>query len=144
MTPAHDAEWEELDPDCGLVGFHEVLGLKVTGWSPGRVRIEFDVVQNQRNMNGLLHGGVAMSALDTAMGLAAFHRGPEKQRRVGATVSLTTQFQKSVSGGHLTVIGRVTGGGSKTFFVAGEVLDEEGDVCFTGSGVFKAFTNPTD
>lgn len=121
-----------------------LLGYVLERGADGRVRCRLDVGPQHLNRHGVLHGGFAASVLDTAMGAAAsLHVDPEGDGALPVTtISMTVQFQAPMHPGRLTAVGRVTGGGRRTLFVAGEAHDAEGRLIAGAMGTYKPVPPP--
>jgi uncharacterized protein (TIGR00369 family) len=117
--------------------FQAHLGFVMTGWSQDFARAELALGPQHGNRYGLPHGGIYATLLDTVMGFCGCFTGSADDRRYAMTLSLTTQFLSRPKGTILIAEGRRTGGGSRTFFAEGAVSDETGEICATGSGVFR-------
>jgi uncharacterized protein (TIGR00369 family) len=117
--------------------FQEHLGFAMTGWGPDFARCELPLAPHHGNRYGLPHGGIHATLLDTVMGFCGCFTGSAETRRFAMTLSLNTQFLSRPKGKLLIAEGRRTGGGSRTFFAEGTVMDETGELCATGTGVFR-------
>ena len=117
--------------------FQEHLGWELTDWSPDFARLEMPIAAFHGNRHGLPHGGVYATLLDTVMGFSGCFTGTTETKRFAMTLSLTTQYLSRPKGGMLIAEGRRTGGGNRTFFAEAKVMDETGELCATGTGVFR-------
>lgn len=54
--------------DAPHVPYDDLLGFRKTVVAPGDVRIELDVDERHHNPMGVLHGGILMGLMDSAMG----------------------------------------------------------------------------
>ncbi len=105
-----------------------------------RTEISLPIEDHHRNRRDVLHGGVLAMLLDSSLGYAASRHLAEDASVAVVTVSLTTNFLAPAEDGTVRAVGRVTGGGYKTIFAAGEVVDEAGNILATATGVFKRVT----
>ena len=115
--PARDHEmlWLEyfVKPDGGLVG--------VASFGPA-----------SEGAPGQAHGGAILTALDEALGAAAWHAG----HRV-LTARLSTEFRKSVPvGAHLLVETRIKARRHRLVVVAGTLQGEDGEIYAGAEGRF--------
>lgn len=120
-----------------FVGFNNVLGHRITGWRPGYVEMTLDVRPDLLNSSGVVHGGVLMSLLDSACGIASSFDEAAAQRRYCLTLNFTTHFIKSVSSGQLRIVARKRGGGRSIFVCEAEVLDDAGNPLAVANGTYK-------
>jgi uncharacterized protein (TIGR00369 family) len=89
------------------------------------------------NRQGLPHGGIHATLLDTTMGFAGCQTGDPDRRQMALTLSLTVNYLGQAQGTRLIAEARRTGGGKSTFFAEGTVRDESGAIVATGTGVFR-------
>ncbi|WP_172297026.1 PaaI family thioesterase [Pseudoruegeria sp. HB172150] len=113
------------------------LGCRVTGWAEGYARVEQEIVAHIMNRYGIPHGGIYAVLLDTAMGHAGAYTGDPDRKQLTMTLSMTTNFVSRPKGTRLIAEGRRTSGGRSTYFAEAEVRDETGELCATGTGVFR-------
>jgi acyl-CoA thioesterase len=110
----------------------ETMGIEVTSFTFGEVRLDAEVTHNLTNIYGIAHGGLAMVLADTAMGGACL--GCNK--RV-VTLSMNMNYLKALpEGTHVYAIGRVVHNGQHTMVCEADVIDEFGDVCLKTQGTF--------
>lgn len=110
-------------------------------------RVEASVPHNEKyanpGMGGRLHGGVVATVLDSVMGytlMAAL--GRTETRKVGPTVSLTTNFVSSADE-PLVAVGEIVRIGSSTAAINGELRGQDTDrVIATGQGVWRVYDEP--
>ncbi|MCI4368490.1 MAG: PaaI family thioesterase [Thermoplasmata archaeon] len=108
-------------------GFHREVGFELdplaTGEGVGTVR---GVVEKKHlNINGVVHGGVYATILDTAMGAAVVSLLAKGE--VTATTSLYVEFLRPAREGHeLVARGEVQRRGRHLAFVRGLLTDAEG------------------
>ncbi|WP_028670361.1 PaaI family thioesterase [Saccharospirillum impatiens] len=121
-------------------GYQALIGWEVKERQPGEVKIELALTHHHLNRSDYVHGGVLASLLDTAMSFAGLYSPAPQWVRKAVTLSMTTTFVSPVQQGTLTVIGRVRGGGRKTFMSTGEVFDEQGKLIAFGEGSFRLRT----
>lgn len=113
------------------------LGFQLTAWTTDFARIEAPLTQSLMNRQGLPHGGVHATLLDSAMGFAGCYTGDPDKQQMALTLSLTVNYLAQATGKLLIADGRRTGGGRKTFFAEGSVSDDTGTVIATATGVFR-------
>ncbi|QJQ94387.1 MULTISPECIES: PaaI family thioesterase [Halomonadaceae] len=120
-----------------LMGYHELLGMRVVEWSAGIAVVE--LVANERHLNrsGIVHGGVLTSMLDSALSLAGLYCDVPGRVRRGMTLSLTTTFVGPAGLGVLRATGRVRGGGRKVYMASGEVTAAQDELLAIAEGSFR-------
>ncbi|MFW2589431.1 PaaI family thioesterase [Sagittula sp. SSi028] len=108
------------------------------GHADGGARCMLDVSNKHSNRHNVLHGGIAATMLDNAMGATASLTVDPSGRTPFLTVSMTTQFlAPAFAGKRVTATGRVTGGGRSLLFLAAQLVDEDDRLIATATGVFK-------
>lgn len=121
-------------------GFQQSVGYALTEWRADFARIEQDIGPAVLNRQGIPHGGLHATLIDTAMGYAGCYTGDPAQTQKALTLSLTVNFLGQAKGTRLIAEGWRTGGGRKTYFAEARVTDETGALIATGSGVFRYLT----
>ena len=118
-----------------------LLGFAVTGWAENYARIELPLSDRLTNRQGLPHGGIHATLLDSAMGFAGCYTGDPDHRQMALTLSLTVNYLGQAQGGKLIAEGWRTGGGHKTYFAEGSISDSTGQQVATATGVFRYRTS---
>jgi len=117
--------------------FQQHLGFDLTGWRKDWARVELPIGTHLGNRQGIVHGGVHATLLDTAMGYAGCYTGDPDARVMALTLSLTVNYLNKASGLRLIAEANRTGGGRSTFFADATLKDETGAVIATATGVFR-------
>jgi uncharacterized protein (TIGR00369 family) len=112
------------------------------GWSlihadteRGEVEVSFEASENFLNPAGTVHGGFLTAMLDDTMGPAlAATLGPGLY---GATIELKVSFLRPAKPGRILGRGRIVHRGSTIAFLAGELLDDTGQVVAVGSATTR-------
>lgn len=120
-------------------GTQRLLGYVLdVGHEDGGARCHLDVTEVHANRHGVLHGGLASTVLDNAMGATCSLTVDESGRTPFLTISMSTQFlAPAYTGKRVTAAARVTGGGRSLLFVEAQLVDEDGRLIATATGVFK-------
>lgn len=120
-------------------GTQTLIGYVVDVGDPdGRGRCWLDIGPQHTNRHGVLHGGIATALLDNASGTTGSLTVDATGKAPFLTVTLTTQFIAPVSAGkRVTAMGRVTGGGRSILYIAADLVDEDGRLIASSTGVFK-------
>lgn len=117
--------------------FNAHIGCRLVDWGHGKARIELDVEPKHLNSQGIGHGGLLLSLLDSACGACGSLEPPPAPRSMSVTLSLSANFVQAMRGNKLIAEGTVTGGGRKIYFADATVRDETGQLIATASGAFK-------
>ena len=113
------------------------LGTRLTDWRENFARVECPLADFLLNRQGLPHGGIHALLLDTAMGYALSYTGDPQKRQGLLTLSMNVSYLAKAQGNRLICEGWRSGGGRRTGFAEGKVMDAEGRVVATGTGVFR-------
>ncbi len=108
-------------------GFHQEVGFRVDAAASGRgfVTVTGKVEPRHLNINGVVHGGVYATILDTAMGAAVVSLLSETETT--ATTSLYVEFLRAAREGEtLTARGEVLRRGRHIAFAEGNLLGADG------------------
>ncbi len=113
----------------------EFLGLDIgDGPVAGSVEATIVITDQHLNPNGVVHGGVIFSLIDTAMG-AATMRVLEEGCHC-ATVEVQTRFIRSATSGTLRGSASVIRRGRHLVHVESEVLNDQSQIVAMGTGTF--------
>jgi uncharacterized protein (TIGR00369 family) len=120
-------------------GAQKLIGYVLdVGQNDKRARCLLTVTDDHLNRHDVLHGGIASAVLDNAMGATSSLTADDTGRGPFMTVSLNTQVLAAAKkGDQLTATGNVVGGGLSIKFVEGQLLNAQGIIIATATGVFK-------
>ncbi len=109
------------------------IGFKVERVESGSVQLSFPMSENVTRWGGIIHGGVVMTALDNACGLAVMTVNPGKDQ---VTMELKVNFLEQLEDGPFHVLGRVIRSGRTAIVAEGEIRDSKGVLCAKGIGTW--------
>lgn len=113
------------------------------GQPDGRARCVLRLDDRHLNRQGILHGGLAATLLDNALGATASLTVDPTGRTPFTTLSLTVSFvAPGQAGDVLTATGQISGGGRRTVFLDGALTAQDGRVIATATGVFQRARQP--
>lgn len=115
----------------------ETLGFKLVEWSKDFARVELPLERHLMNRQGIPHGGVYATLLDTALGYAGCYTGSGEHKQLAMTLSLNVNYLSQPKGKVLICDGKRTGGGRKIYFAEGLLFDETGEQIASATGVFR-------
>jgi acyl-CoA thioesterase len=107
------------------------IGFKVEKVGSGSVQLSFPFSENVTRWGGIVHGGVVMTALDNACGLAAMTVNPGKNQ---VTMEFKVNFLEPLTDGPFKAVGRVIRTGRTVIVAEGEIRDSKGILCAKGIG----------
>ena len=113
-----------------------VIGFHIVAVGDGQAEFALEPRGDLENLVGALHGGVAASLLDTALGAAVQSLLPAGAR--SATLNLNVSYLRglAVSSGTITAQGRVVRLTRSAAFVEGAVTNSQGEVCAQAVATF--------
>jgi uncharacterized protein (TIGR00369 family) len=127
-------------PDQTPSPFINLVGAKTEEWREGYVRMSLVLEHKHTNPNGVMHGGVATSLMDEALGgVVASVRGLETMRAAPhATVDMNVSFLAGPrQGDEIVVEGRALKVGRSVAFCEAEVTRRgKGDLIAKGRFTF--------
>lgn len=101
----------------------------------GEVEVSFEATEDFLNPAGTVQGGFLTAMLDDTMGPALAATLDDGQ--YGTTIDLKVSFLRPAKPGRLTGRGRIVHRGGTIAFLAGELLDESGQVVAIGSATTR-------
>ncbi|MBY8991093.1 MAG: PaaI family thioesterase [Candidatus Lokiarchaeota archaeon] len=112
------------------IPFYTTLGLELLEIGNGRASFEININQHL-TQNGMVHGGVIASLIDSSCACAAFSLiFPEGYV---TTINLQVEFLKPVSNGKLLGKAKCIKAGKNIFFCKAKVWNENNNLISTGS-----------
>lgn len=118
-------------------GFNREIGFSISSWTDGEAQLQLQLQPKLLNRSDILHGGVSVTLLDVACGLAGCYCNVDGNARRAVTLSLNTQFMATATEGLLTAKSRKRSGGYKIYFADAELLDAEGNLLATAQGTYR-------
>ncbi len=134
---AHRRLARATGPFQQLVGYRSYLEPDLS------VRVELDIAEQHLSQYGIGHGGVTLTLLDTAGGLAVLAQAADAARI--ATISLATNFVRGLEAGKAMALGRVDYLGRAIAHASMELRAEsaEGPLLATARGAYRIFREDT-
>ena len=114
------------------------LGFRVEKVEPGRVQMSFPLSDNATRWGGMVHGGVVMTALDNACGLAVMTVNPGKDQ---VTMELKVNFLETLTDGPFHVQARVIRSGRTVLVAEGEISDSKDSLCAKAGGTWMVLNS---
>jgi uncharacterized protein (TIGR00369 family) len=123
--------WDIVEGRAPMPSVAELLGWKLITVDPdaGTIESAFTATDRFLNPRGVVQGGILAAMLDDTLGLAlAATLGPGQ---FAPTSDLHVQFLRPALPGRLVGRGRIVRRGKQVAFLAGELLDESGEIVAT-------------
>jgi acyl-CoA thioesterase len=118
-------------------GIFRYVNLRVDKVDSGNVQLSFPMSEKVTRWGGMVHGGVVMTALDNACGLAVMTVNPGKNQ---VTMELKVNFLEPLTNGPFRVLGRVIRAGRTAIVAEGEIRDSKDVLCAKGIGTWLVLT----
>lgn len=121
---------------CFVCGLENKFGLKTEFYEleNDELLAIFRPSEEHQSYPGRLHGGIAATILDEAIGRVIMTKGDEVW---GVTIDFSIRFRKPVPlDGDVRVVARLTEVGRRTFEGTGEILTSDGKVAVQGKGKY--------
>jgi uncharacterized protein (TIGR00369 family) len=138
-TPAQEQAQTQIRERMIQGAFTVEMGLQADGAGSGWATVSVELGPRHMNRNAIAHGGVVVTLLDTASGLACIFDDDGAVIRKVVTVSLNTHFLRPVSEGRLLATARVESG-RRTLSVSSTCVDAQGRLVASGQGIFQTVT----
>ena len=119
--------------------FAKLVGMQLVDIRPNEAVIEIEMRDDLRQPNGVLHGGVTATLIDTAMAFAV--RTYLTDTEPTATIDLTVHYLRPHVTGKASCTARVVRPGKRIFTVSAEVVNEEGKLIATGISTYTRLEN---
>ena len=119
----------KMDP----TGIASLLDIRCAEVEDGRVVFTCKTRPDFANPHGLLHGGIAATLLDSAMGCAVHTTLPANQAYTSLDISVRYIRAGSIDGGELRAEGRVVHRGRKVRTAEATLTDEAGKLIATAT-----------
>jgi uncharacterized protein (TIGR00369 family) len=103
------------------VPFAKLLGLELGEMKSGEASLHLNMRDELKQNQGVAHGGVVASLIDTAAAFAVVTR-LESGERV-TTTDLTIHYLRPITSGRLTATARIVRGGRRLFVLSVEVTN---------------------
>ncbi len=126
---------EELRARVARSEFHRTFGMEVDDADHGEVTLGWDARPEHLNLQGLVHGGVLATLLDTAMGLAI--RSALEPGRRHVTIEMGIHYLRPAHPGRLRARGRIARIGREIAFAEADVVDVQDRVLARATGTFS-------
>ena len=124
-----------MDPDeYGQFPLRKFLGMEVESSEAGRAVASLTVAEQMLNPNGVVHGGVLFTMVDTAMGKATM--SVLEPGQICASVEVQLRFMRPVTEGLLRAQSSVVRRGRTIVHLDAEVRGGDDTLFATGAGTF--------
>jgi uncharacterized protein (TIGR00369 family) len=132
-----EAQHERIARALETVAFGKLLGLKLESIKPGEATLSLEIRDDFMQNNGVVHGGVIASLIDSA---TAFSIIPllEKDERI-TTVDLNINYLRPLVSGTIKARARVLREGGRVIVTSADVFDPVGNLASTALSTYLRF-----
>ena len=123
---------DEAQALLDTVPLHANLGIEMDRYDEGHVTFRFTPPSAARSPDGIVHGGVLATALDTAATFAVI----SSLGHDASTVDIRIDYLRPATGETFRVEGRTIRSGSRLARADAEIMDTSDRVVATGRGAF--------
>jgi uncharacterized protein (TIGR00369 family) len=133
-TEITDADFEYAANMLQTVPFARLVGMELAELRMDEAVVRIAMRDDFRQLNGVLHGGVTATLIDTAMAFAIRTRLDREDRT--ATIDLTVHYLRPHVEGVMLCTAKVVRAGKRIFTVSAEVHNEDGTLIATGLSTY--------
>jgi uncharacterized protein (TIGR00369 family) len=133
-----EAERQRIEKAFADVPFARLLDIEMGEMERGKASLHLGVRDELRQNNGLMHGGVIASLIDTAAAFAILT--VLEPNKTTTTVDLTIHYLRPLIKGRATAEARVVRAGRRIIVVAIDVLDEAEHIAATALTTYIRLT----
>jgi uncharacterized protein (TIGR00369 family) len=135
MTPElTDEQRRRVEHAREAVPFLKLLGIEVESVGPGTATLAVPVREELMRNDGIIHGGVMASLIDSAFAFAIIPILDDGERTV--TVDLTIHYLRPVSSGVAKATARIVRLGRRVITVSAELFDENEKLAATALSTY--------
>ncbi len=123
---------EQLDRIAGAldqVPFAKLIGIELEAVESGKATLAFDVRDELKQNNGVVHGGAIASLIDSAAAFAIISLLEPDERTT--TVDLAISYLRPLTRGRARAVAEVVKAGRRIIVVTAELRDELGKLAAT-------------
>ena len=128
------SQLERVHEALATVPFAKLLGIELEDVAPGTATLGFEIRNDLKQNNGVVHGGAIASLIDTATAFAIISLLPPDER--ATTVDLTISYLRPVTHGKLTCTATVRRAGKRLLVVSADTLDSGGKLIATALSTY--------
>jgi uncharacterized protein (TIGR00369 family) len=125
--------FNEIQEDFLMSPFAASIGINVSDFTEGEVKLEVPIKEHQFNTMGTVHGGVYATLMDIVMAMAirSVVKGPS------VTVNISVNYISAISEGSLYVNGTIVKQGYRLVIADAKIYDQNDVLLANASGTFR-------
>ncbi len=127
--PLTPIQMERVRKALETVPFAKLLGIELEEVSSGTATLGFDIRDDLKQNNGVVHGGAIASLIDSATAFAIISLLPSGEK--ATTADLTISYLRPLKSGRAHSTARVIRAGRRLIVVSAELVDDQGNLVAT-------------
>jgi len=132
-----DTQKERIVRALESVPFGKLLGLKLEKIKPGEATLALEIRHDFMQNNGVVHGGVIASLIDSTTAFSIIPLLAEQERIT--TIDLTINYLRPLVSGKITATAKVLREGGRVIVTSAEVFDTDGNLASTALSTYLRF-----
>ena len=116
------------------VPFAKLIGMELDEVDSGTATLAFDIRDQLKQNNGVVHGGAIASLIDTATAFAIISVLPPDEQ--ATTVDLTISYLRPLTKGRARAVAKVVRKGKRLITVSAELFDDAGTLAATALSTY--------
>jgi len=125
---------ERIHKALDTAHFAKLLGIELEDVAPGRATLAFNIRDDLKQNNGVVHGGAIASLVDTATAFAIISLLPPDEK--ATTVDLTISYLRPLRKGRAHSTARVLRAGRRLIVVSADLVDDSGILIATALATY--------
>jgi len=131
LTPS---QLERIQNALETVPFAKLLGIELEDMAPGTATLGFNIREDLKQNNGVVHGGAIASLVDTATAFAIISLLPPDEK--ATTADLTISYLRPLRNGRAHSTARVLRAGRRLIVVSAELIDDAENLIATALSTY--------
>jgi len=131
LTPS---QLERIQNALETVPFAKLLGIELEDMAPGTATLGFNIREDLKQNNGVVHGGAIASLVDTATAFAIISLLPPDEK--ATTADLTISYLRPLRNGRAHSTARVLRAGRRLIVVSAELIEDAENLIATALSTY--------
>ena len=137
-----EAQRERIARALDAVPFAKLLGIQLESVVAGHAVLSLSIREDHKQNQGIVHGGVIASLIDSAMAFAIIPLLAPDERTT--TVDLTIHYLRPLSEGVAKASAKVVRAGRRVIVLSAELVDHKNQLAATAVSTYLRLTPDTD
>jgi uncharacterized protein (TIGR00369 family) len=132
-----EAQRERIARALETVPFGKLLGIKLESIKPGEATLSLEIRDDFMQNNGVVHGGVIASLIDTSMAFSIIPLLGKDEKTT--TVDLTITYLRPLMSGTIKATAKALREGGRIIVTSADVFDSAGTLASTALSTYLRF-----